>query len=214
MTDIHISRIDLPFAKRLFDIFFSLFLLILTLPFVIFLFLWIGIEFLFMPSARGPLFYREVRVSRGREIEFYKFRIFKLSALKKAKQKNGVIHTKPLEQKKENLTGYGRFLKQVYMDELPQLWLVLKGDMTLVGPRPTNTENSKRMKLEGDYTKERMWCGITGPFQAEKGKRLNQRVVDENYINFVATRGGFSVLFKDIKILIRTIKTVFEAKGI
>lgn len=185
------AYISLPWQKRALDIAASLFLLALSVPFVVCLLIWIFLEQVFYPVSRGPLFYREARVSGGRVIRFVKFRIFKVSALEKAAQDNGVIHTKDLEHRKKNMTHYGRFLKKIYMDELPQLWLVLNGDMSLVGPRPTNVENTAAARAAGDRTKDRIRCGITGPFQSEKATARDQRMVDEKYIAFVRAHTGW-----------------------
>ena len=214
-TQKHNYPVPLPLAKRFFDIIFSVCLFFVGIPFLFVLFFWMIFEQLFSRSSRGPLFYCETRISGGKEFQFCKFRIFKQSVIDKERSVRRVVHTKPLEKNKNNLTYYGRFLKQVYMDEFPQLWFILKGDMTLVGPRPTNTENSKQMKLAGNYTKERMICGLTGPFQARKGeKQMGQRITDEEYINFVASHSGWQVVKRDIQILFKTIVLVFKAEGI
>jgi lipopolysaccharide/colanic/teichoic acid biosynthesis glycosyltransferase len=86
--------------------------------------------------------------------------------------------------------------------------------MTLVGPRPTNTVNSENLKKIGDFTRERMRCGITGPFQAHKGEGLNQRKLDEEYIDFVATHSGRHVLLKDLALLGKTVTLIFKAQGL
>jgi len=209
-----IKRVKTPWTKRVFDVVVSIFLLILLSPLILFILIWMILEFIFLPASRGSLFYHEIRVSRGKKFRFHKFRIFKKSVLDQAENRGGCIHTKPLEKDKTNLTFYGRFLKKIYMDELPQLWNVVKGDMTLVGPRPTNVENSDNYKKRGNYTKERMLCGITGPFQAKKGEGFNQEEVDSEYIDFVDARSGIRVLFKDLSVLFQTVVTVIKAKGL
>ncbi len=211
-----IEKVTLPITKRSFDLVVAFFLLILGLPFFLVLLFWILLEQLILPQSRGPLLYCETRVSGGRPFRLCKIRIFKQSVIDRERSLGRVVHTKPLEQNPENLTYYGRLLKKIYLDELPQLFHVLHGEMTLVGPRPTNVENSERLKEAGDYTKERMVCGITGPFQAEKGLRTgtNQQAVDSAYIDFVMTHRGFDILIKDLRILCRTIKVVLQARGV
>jgi lipopolysaccharide/colanic/teichoic acid biosynthesis glycosyltransferase len=208
------QKITIPGAKRFLDIVVSILLLIFLSPLFLLLSLFILAEQLLIRSSRGPLLYCETRVSGGQAFRFCKIRIFKQSVLDRERLIHAVVHTKPLEHDPENMTYYGRFLKQIYCDELPQLFHVLKGQMTLVGPRPTNIENSEKLKGAGDYTKERMLCGITGPFQAAKGSDANQYEVDSAYIDFVATHSGWEVIKRDVGILCSTIRTVVEAKGI
>lgn len=207
------KTVDLPVLKRVFDLFFSLLLLLALSPLILFILVWIILEWIFVPASRGPLFYKEKRISKGGEFDFFKFRIFTKEALKNAPNENGIIHTKPLEQEKKNMTYYGRFLKQVYMDELPQFFNIIKGDMTLIGPRPTNVENCKRMYNNGTYTKFRMKCGLTGPYQILKGTDANQKQVDQNYINFVKESAGLKVLFFDLKILFKSVLKILKAEG-
>lgn len=209
-----IKIIKIPFLKRFFDIVMASFLLLLSLPFVLFIIIWIGIEQLLVKDSRGPLFYKEKRVSQGKVFEFYKWRTFKAKVIAEALKNGPVIHTAVMQGDLKNLTYYGRFLKRVYMDELPQLWNVLKGDMTLVGPRPTNLENSENFKKAGDYTREVIKCGITGPFQSQKGHAVRSQMdLDKEYIDFVATNPGWKIVWKDFKIILKTIKIVLEAKG-
>jgi len=206
--------VKLPFSKRVFDIIMAGFLLLLFSPFILFIIIWIIIEQIFVKDSRGPFLYSEKRVSQGRIFKFYKWRIFKVKALTAAAQNGQVIHTVEVQKNPENLTYYGRFLKKIYMDELPQLWNVLKGDMTLVGPRPTNLENSKNFKNSGDYTREIIVCGLTGPYQSQKGHTDQQFQLDKEYIEFVKTNPGWKVVLKDFTIILKTVKIVLEARGI
>lgn len=209
-----IKFVKLPREKRIFDIIISLILFLISSPLLCALLLWIIIEQLFVPASRGSLFYSEIRVSGKKEFRFFKFRIFKQAVLVGEMKKGGCLHTKPLEGDDNNLTYYGRFLKQVYMDEFPQLYNVLKGEMTLVGPRPTNVENSKNMREMGDYTRERMVGGITGTIQAHKGEGLDQGGADDEYIDFIESNSGLKIFLYDIKILWKTVWKVFKAEGI
>ena len=211
-----IKTVSIPRVKRMFDISVSILLFILFLPLILFIIIWIGVEQIFIKDSRGPFLYSEKRVSQGKIFNFYKWRIFKMAAIREALQRNSVIHTVQLQQDQNNLTCYGKFLKRVYMDELPQLWNVLKGDMTLVGPRPTNLENSENFKKTGDYTREIIICGITGPFQSQKGHihTKSQMQMDAEYIDFITANSGWKVILRDIKIILQTVKVVLEAKGI
>jgi lipopolysaccharide/colanic/teichoic acid biosynthesis glycosyltransferase len=207
------EKVDLPLSKRLFDIIFSVVLFLFLTPLILMILIWILLEWVLIPSSRGSLFYKEKRISKGKEFDFFKFRIFTNEALKNAPNENGTIHTKPLEQNKENMTYYGRFLKQIYMDELPQFFNIIKGDMTLIGPRPTNVENCERMYNNDIYTKFRMKCGLTGPYQILKGTDADQKQVDQNYINFVRDNSGIKLIFFDLKILAKSVIKILKAEG-
>jgi lipopolysaccharide/colanic/teichoic acid biosynthesis glycosyltransferase len=132
--------------KRLVDIVVSLLLLVLVSPIFLFCVLSIAIE------SRGPVFYRCRRVGlRGADLCVLKFRKMKHG-------ERGAALTAPAD---ERFTRLGRLLAQTKLDELPQLWSVLKGDMSLVGPRPED-ENFVRMRA-ADYAEIlTVRPGITG----------------------------------------------------
>lgn len=131
-------------------------------------------------------------------------------------QTNGTIHTKELEQDLQNLTITGRFLRQIYLDEFPQLFLVLAGIMTLVGPRPTNIEEYAQGFASGVRSKAIMQAGLTGKFQAYKSEkyRLKQEEVDMEYATFVRNNPGWQVVLRDSLIILQTIIAIIRAEGI
>lgn len=159
--------------------------------------------------------YSETRISQGEKFKLYKFRIFTLKSIEQA-QKFGVVHTKKLEKDKKNMTFVGRMLKKIYFDELPQLYNVLKGDMSLVGPRPTNIENYQRGLMLGKESRTLIKAGVTGYFQSHKGllPDADQEMLDMEYVEFVKSNPGWRVLMYDAKIIIVSIRTVFRAEGI
>ncbi|MDO8509893.1 MAG: sugar transferase [bacterium] len=214
MSDQTIEIIVLPWQKRFFDIVVSLIFIIISLPLTFFILFWIFLEQILFFRSRGPLFYSETRISKGKEFKFYKWRIFKVGALKRALAEDGYVETAKVQSDKNNLTYYGRFLKRIYMDEMPQLWNVLRGDMTLVGPRPTNVKNSKTYQEAGNFTREVIVCGLTGTFQCEKGHGFDQLRCDREYIKFVQTHSGWRIVLNDIWVLLKTMRIVFEARGI
>ena len=109
--------------KRLFDVVFSLFGLLIILPLLVLIAILIKID------SKGPVFYRGVRIGKdGKE-----FRIFKFRTMAPNADKIGGPSTAGDDPR---LTKSGKFLKKYQLDELPQLFNVLKGEMSLVGPRP------------------------------------------------------------------------------
>lgn len=215
-TKLPFLPIELPISKRIFDLITTLFLIIIFSPFILIIIFIFLIEYIFFPSSRGPLFYSEIRISKGLPFRLYKFRIFKVSSCKKYYNQHGFIQTKALEQERNNLTYLGIILKQIYMDELPQLYNILRGDMTLVGPRPSNEvvtwEDGQNKKFQRYLFK----CGLTGKFQAEKDSatKNDQTETDMEYILFCKNNSGWKIIFNDIKILFATVLTVLRAKGI
>jgi len=108
---------------RFFDILFSLFGLIILAPFFII------ISLLIICTSRGNVFYFQTRVGKqNKDFTLYKFRTMRTDADKKCLLTVG--------EKDTRITGIGYLLRKYKIDELPQLWNVLKGDMSLVGPRP------------------------------------------------------------------------------
>jgi lipopolysaccharide/colanic/teichoic acid biosynthesis glycosyltransferase len=127
-------------------------------------------------DSRGPIFYRQRRASiltgysaRGR-CEFAEFDMFKLRTMRvDAESRTGAVLA---EEKDPRVTRVGRILRKSRLDELPQLWNVLKGDMSLVGPRPERPELLRNLALTIPFFEERMRdCkpGITGLAQVSLG---------------------------------------------
>jgi len=215
-TKLPFAPVDMPIIKRLFDITGSLLIFLLLSPLIIFILVLFYLEELFFSSSRGPLFYTETRISKGLPFKVYKFRIFKTTASANYFQTHGFVQTKALEQDNKNLTFTGRLLKQIYMDELPQLYNILKGDMTLVGPRPSNEVVTWEDGQVGKFQRYLFTCGLTGPFQAQKDSPHQpvQSEVDMEYILYCKNNPGWKIILKDIGIICKTVFTVIRAKGI
>lgn len=193
--------------KRLFDLAVSLILLILLLP------LFIVIAILIKVDSPGPVFFirKRFRLKAG-IFNFYKFRSMVKGAdklqhrlLEKNEVKDGVIFKMKEDPR---MTRVGKFLRKYSLDELPQLWNVLKGDMSIVGPRPLPVE-----QIENDDLKQlkrlEIKPGITGLSQVKGRSDLSfSRLVrwDLWYINHWSP--GL-----DIRILLWTIPAVLKRKG-
>jgi lipopolysaccharide/colanic/teichoic acid biosynthesis glycosyltransferase len=177
--------------KRLFDILVSLTLLVLLWP----LFLLIALT-VFMDSF-GPVLYRQERVGiDGRPFNIYKFRSMVTNA--------DNVGTYQTVQGDPRITPAGRFLRKTSLDELPQLFNVLKGDMSLVGPRPDVPAQRENYRDEDWAKRISVKPGITGLAQAtlRSAATPEQRcALDLEYVERV------SLLF-DLKILLLTMRQV------
>ena len=155
----------------------------------------VGLDMLRCPRDRGRLLYRERRVSRGRPFELLKFRTLREDVLVEA---DG--HVRPYEADHSNLTWAGRrVLKPMYLDELPQLWNVVRGEMSLIGPRPTLAyqveQYSQRQRKRLDVLP-----GITGWAQIQGRASLPWEERIELDVWYVEHRSPLV----DLKILLRT----------
>src|SRR5712691_4850579 len=120
--------------KRLLDSSVAAVLFVLLSPVFVIAVVVLALDKLLVRGDRGSWLYRERRISRGREFELIKFRVLNKQALAALAARDGA-YARLYEREESNLTRAGRVLKRVYLDELPQLVNVLRGDMSLVGPR-------------------------------------------------------------------------------
>lgn len=194
--------------KRLADIFFSFFGLIILSP------LFFIIALLIKLQDGGPIFYVQKRVGRwGREFNFPKFRTMILGAEKR--QEELIAATKHRAKGKSfkmkddpRITFIGRILRKTSLDELPQLWCVLKGEMSLVGPRPPLPSEVRLYTME-ERKRLDITPGLTCIWQVSGRSDIpfdKQVKMDLEYIESQS-------LWLDFKILLRTIPAIFFGKG-
>ncbi len=208
------QKIPIPRLKRLFDIIFSFITIIVTIPLFIIILLIIFIEHIFLGKVFSSLFYTEKRISQGNVFNLVKFNIFKPSIISKLKKEGTFIHTKKLEHG-GGLTIFGNLLKKVYIDELPQLFNILKGDISIVGPRPVNLEVYQSLIDRGIKTKSIIKAGLTGKFQSLKGETKKTDVeLDQEYIDFCKNSSSWKIVCLDIKIIFLTIIVMLRAEGV
>jgi exopolysaccharide biosynthesis polyprenyl glycosylphosphotransferase len=190
-------------GKRVFDIVMSLLILILTSPIMLSTMALIWLSTL----GRDPVFYRQVRVGyKGREFYVLKFRSMRVDAEKSGPRMASVNDAR--------VTGIGRFIRSTRIDELPQLLNVLKGDMSLVGPRPERPEfvSSFQQEISGYALRHQVKPGITGwaqvryPYGETVEDAANKLYFDLSYIRRKS-------LWLDILILFQTIPVVLTGHG-
>lgn len=173
----------------------------------------IKLESLLRPSARGPVFFKEDRISRGRVIKLLKFRTLSASAL--AGLGPGPTHIATLEKRGE-LTWSGRLLRQWYLDELPQLLNIVQGDFFLIGTRPYPVALYEDELARGITRKRDMPAGLIGLVQAHKGDPAAPDGVelDARYWEAFKTYSAWKLLLLDLRIIARSLRVQLEHKGI
>jgi exopolysaccharide production protein ExoY len=197
-------------TKRTIDIVGAIIGLILTSP----LFLIISIFYLFGES-KGPIFFKQVRVGKnGKRFYIYKFRSMIVNAEEKLKA-NKELYEKYLRNNYKlephedpRITKLGRFLRKTSLDEIPQLINVLKGEMSLVGPRPVVQEELKEYGVKvGEFLSVKP--GLTGYWQVSGRSEIGypERVNLELYYVYNQS------LLLDIKIILKTVWMVLLKKG-
>lgn len=196
--------------KRGVDIAAALVFLVVGLP------LYLAIGICVKLTSPGPMLYWQYRVGRGgQRFRFFKFRSMyvngdeRLSSLLATDQ---VAESRwQVYQKLQNdprITTFGRFIRRTSLDELPQLWNVLKGDMSLVGPRPCMEQQER---FYGEYwdTYCAMRPGLTGLWQVSGRNRLSYRQRVQLDVGYVQAWS----MWLDLKIIIKTVKVVATGDG-
>ena len=203
-----------PASKRVLDESIAVALMVVLFPVFAFLFVAIALGMVFRREDRGPWLYRERRISRGREFDLLKFRTLGLDALEAMGAES---HARVLEADESNLTWAGRrILKPWYLDELPQLWNVLRGDMSLVGPRPWPPSMVAAQVARGLTYRNEFVAGWTGPAQVQKGvtEPAGYAELDVAYVAACRRGPAWRVLRGDVTILWRTLLVMARGEGL
>jgi lipopolysaccharide/colanic/teichoic acid biosynthesis glycosyltransferase len=189
-----------PRAKRTLDVVVATPLLLLALPVFAVVFVGYG----------GRPFYREPRISRGRTFGLLKFRTLRKEVLAHA-----AGHARLLEADPANLTWLGRhLLKPWYLDELPQFWNVLRGELSLVGPRPWPPQLVEEQRAEGLTYRDEIPAGLTGLAQLTKGSNQRYADLDLTYLEQVRTLGSWALVRYELGILARTVGVLARGEGL
>ena len=187
--------------KRILDILLTLIGIIILLPLILFT------AIILMVSSKGSIFFLQERVGHnGKPFMIWKFRSMKISAEETGPQLSS--------DEDKRVTAWGKIMRRWRLDELPQVWNVLKGDMSIVGPRPerkyfigeiikTHPEYLSLLKVKPGLTS----MGMVKFGYAENVKEMIERMqYDLYYVENIS-------LPLDIKILLQSIKVVFAGKG-
>ncbi len=202
-TDLKLDPVKLyQFIKKILDLSISLILLTVLSPVILLAALIIKL------SSKGPAFFTQKRMTQnGKIFKMYKLRTMHLSSAKKEE----FLWTQTNDSR---ITKFGKLLRKTRIDELPQLVNVLKGEMSLIGPRPERPELSEILESEFPNFKNRLQvkAGLSGLAQVTDGyahdfKSYKKKLdLDLEYIN----NKGFIL---DLKIALKTILVVFTCRG-
>lgn len=201
ITDINISPWQLS-IKRFVDVLSSSLFLVLLSP--VFLFFIFRIKL----DSNGPVFYKQERIGLGGKV----FRIFKFRTMF-VDSENGVPQLSA--EGDPRITAVGKVLRKYRLDELPQLWNILKGDMSIVGPRP-----ERKYFIDQIIEKAPYYCllykvrpGLTswGPIKVGYTDTL-EKMIERLHYDIIYIEN--MTLWIDLKILIQTIEIIFKGKGV
>lgn len=204
-----------PAPKLILDKVLSSALLLALSPLFAFLFAAMGIGALLRPRDRGPWLYREPRISRGNEFALLKFRTLRRDVV--AGIDPTLSHARLHEADESNLTWAGRrLLKPRYLDELPQIWNVFRGDMSLVGPRPWPPTMVADQVAKGFTYRNEFIAGWTGPAQVEKGvtESAGYAKLDVAYVEACRASGAWRIVRNDLALLRRTVAVIAKGEGL
>lgn len=187
--------------KRIFDFIFGIIILIVSLPF------WPIIALIIKLESSGNVFYRQTRIGQsGKPFVMTKFR-----SMKKDAEKDGPQMTAKQDNR---ITKFGNFLRKSRLDEIPQLWNIIKGEMSFVGPRAERPEFHQELKTHIPFYQERYLIkpGLSGWAQIKYGYGSS---IDDNFekvqydLYYIKNR---SFIF-DLSIILKTINIILRGGG-
>ena len=239
-------------GKRILDLCIIFPIFVVAMPLFLSLCLIYAITMIFLPNDRGPIIHKVFRKTKGRLFVIYKFRISRVSFLEKKtlipELKEKIESLLSPEEKKrflknprywiedfgEEKTFFGAFLKKYYLDELPQVFNILKGDMTFVGPRPFAISDMRNLydkdglfdfagkKIDYKF-KDELTSALTGYYQLNKDYRaledysrfiLEGVDLDRKYHSELTRRNCLRVILLDMTIILKTFTVIKRGEGV
>lgn len=181
-------------TKRLFDVLFAVTLLIVTAPIIFLTFLAVRLE------SSGQIIYRQERVG----LYGSKFTIYKIRSMIADAEVGG---PRWAEKNDTRVTKVGKFIRKTRIDELPQLWNVLKGDMSIIGPRPERPIFTKEFQARYPQFMQRLivkpgltgWAQINGGYDISPKEKLE---FDLEYIGAMSVKNEVRILFETVKVVL------------
>lgn len=202
------------FFKNLFDKLFSLTLLIFSLPILLALKISYLIEGFIIPENKGPMLFYYWGVSGGKKIKKWKIRLIKTKYIASKKAALHEWEAFSAEWTPEKRTYTGSFVKKWYLDELPQFWSVLIGDMSIVGPRPLSILHYERDIAQGNISRFLLKGGLLGLGHINKGtSEMGNSEYEYYYIDQYLNRSPIGLFNLDLWIIWKGIILIFKGGG-
>lgn len=206
--------IQQKYFKVMFDKFVAVLFLIITLPIVTFLKLAFIIEGLLISENKGPMFFSYNAVSQGKIFPKYKIRLIKTKYIDPEGASRGDWIAYSAEWNEDSRTFVGAFVKKFYLDEIPQFWNVLRGDMSIVGPRPLAVIHYERDLAQGNVTRKLLKGGLLGLGHIMKGKpEFGNPIYEYEYIDQYIKRSELGLLWLDLTIIWRGFMLILKGGG-
>ena len=172
------------------------------------------VEGLLIPENSGPMFFYYNGVSAGKIIPKFKIRLIKTKYIdiEGAKRHDWIAYS--AEWTPESRTYVGQFVKKFYLDELPQFWSVLKGDMSIVGPRPLSVLHYERDRAQGNVTRLLLRGGLLGLGHINKGTSdMGNPLYEYEYVDQYLRRSSFGLLCLDLWIIWKGVLVIIKGGG-
>ena len=215
----HIFELEGPLKNRVFKTVFdkvvALCLLVAAAPVLLLVKIAYLIEGWMTPENAGPTFFHYNAISAGKIIPKYKIRLIKTKYIDQEGAKRGDWHAFSAEWTEESRTRVGHFVKRFYLDELPQLYSVLIGDMSIVGPRPLAVHHYHRDVAQGNVTRSLLKGGLLGLGHVNKGTpEMGNPIYEYEYIDRYLKLSSLGLLWLDLKIIGRGIRVIIKGQGL
>ncbi|MFZ9939538.1 MAG: sugar transferase [Bacteroidia bacterium] len=202
------------FFKVLFDKLVATVLLVISAPILLLLKIAYLIEGWLIPENKGPMIFFYWAVSRGRRIPKYKIRLIKMRYIEPIGASKHEWIAFSAEWTPDSRTYVGQFVKKFYLDELPQFWSVLVGDMSIVGPRPLSELHYERDLAQGNITRKLLPGGLLGLGHILKGTpEMGNPEPEYAYIDQYLKRSSLSLLWLDLRIIGKGIRLMMKGGG-
>jgi lipopolysaccharide/colanic/teichoic acid biosynthesis glycosyltransferase len=202
------------YFKIIFDKMVAFVLLCLSLPVLVLLKVAYVIEGLLIPENSGPMLFFYWGISGGKKMKKWKIRLIKTKYIEPEGAKRHDWIAFSAEWTPESRTHVGAFVKKWYLDELPQFWSVLIGDMSIVGPRPLSVLHYERDKAQGNVARSLLKGGLLGLGHINKGTtEMGNSEYEYEYISEYLNRSSFDLLRLDLWIIWKGIQVISKGGG-
>lgn len=213
-----VFQLDAPlpdrFIKKAFDKVIASILVILSAPVLAVIKVAYVIEGICIPDNSGPMLFFYWAVSGGKRIRKYKIRLIKLKYIdpEGARRHDWIAYS--AEWNTESRTVVGQFVKKFYLDELPQFWSVLKGDMSIVGPRPISELHYDRDRAQGNVARFLLKGGMLGLGHIHKGTdAMGNPEFEYEYIEQYMQLSSWKLLKLDLWVIYKGILLILKGGG-